>query len=74
MCDENLMGIKVGDKFILHSDNGADYKIEVVNINDFREPSMRYAVQAYDPYGEPCDRLCFIGDDFFTTHNWLRNE
>lgn len=68
------MEINVGDKFILHDTSGYDYSFEIININNFREPSMRYAVQAYDPYGKPCDELYFIGDDFFTTRNWSRSE
>lgn len=68
------MEINVGDKFILHDTSGYDYSFEIININDFREPSMRYAVQAYDPYGEPCNGLYFIGDDFFTTRNWSKSE
>ena len=31
------MEIKVGDKFILHSTDGNDYDIEVINVNLFRE-------------------------------------
>lgn len=68
------MDIKVGDKFILHDSGGSDYLFEIININDFREPSMRYAVQAYDPYGEAFDRLYFMGDDFFETRNWSRSK
>ena len=68
------MDIKVGDKFILHDSSGSDYKFEIININDFREPSMRYAVQLYDSYGEPYRELYFIGDDFFTTRSWSRSE
>ncbi len=33
------MEIKVNDKYILHSKNGMDYRIEIININEFREPS-----------------------------------
>lgn len=31
---------KVGDKYILHSANGMNYDIEVVNVNDFRESRL----------------------------------
>lgn len=36
------MEIKVNNKFILHSKNGMDYQIEIVSINESREPSMKY--------------------------------
>ena len=68
------MDIKIGDKFILHDSSGLDYKFEIININDFREPSMRYAIQAYDPYGNEYDDIHFIGDDFFETYNWSRSK
>ena len=28
--------VSIGDKYILHLEDGRDYDIEVVNINDFR--------------------------------------
>ena len=52
--------MKVGDKFIFHSSNGLDYKGEVVNFNDFREPGMEYAIDI-----EGYDDVCFVGEDFF---------
>lgn len=54
---------KVGDKFILHSANGMDYKIEIVNVNDYREPSMRYACDVTDGNGVSNDDVVFCGDD-----------
>lgn len=49
---------KVGDKFILHSANGMDYDIEVINVNDFREPSMKYGVDVH------CNGV-YVGDVMF---------
>ena len=54
----------VGDKFILHSSNGLDYKGEVVNFNNFREPGMEYAIDI-----EGYDDVCFVGEDFFIKNN-----
>lgn len=54
---------KVGDKFILHSANGMDYKIEIVNVNYFREPSMFYACDVTDGNGITSDDVIFCGDD-----------
>lgn len=58
---------KVGDKYIFHL-NGVDYRIDIVNVNDYREPSMKYdIVLLYDENGEHVwaeDVLVCIGDDF----------
>ena len=54
---------KVGDKFILHSANGMDYKIEIVNVNYYREPSMWYACDVTDENGVSSDDVIFCGDD-----------
>ncbi len=58
---------KVGDKYILHSSNGMDYDIEVINVNDYREPSMRYACEVCDGNGVYADDFMFFGDDFLST-------
>ena len=31
------MEVKVGNKFVFHSANGMDYRIEVININNYRD-------------------------------------
>lgn len=60
------MDIHIDDVFILHSSDGNDYKIVVVNINDFRPPDMKYAVDLYDKEGKHVSNdVFFIGDDFF---------
>ena len=62
--------IKVRDKFVLHSENGMDYEIEVVNVNEFREPSMKYACDIVDgngvSYWEAYKDYYFCGDDFLS--------
>ena len=55
---------KVGDKYILHSKNGMDYNIEIVNVNDYREPSMKYGADVYDGNGTYAGDIMFFGDDF----------
>ena len=59
------MDIKVDDKFVLHSANGKDYKITIVNVNDYRPPNQRYAVDVYNDQGHYPGDIMFIGDDFF---------
>ena len=54
----------VGDKYILHSENGMDYSIEIINVNDFREPSMKYGADVYDANGNYAGDVMFFGDDF----------
>lgn len=62
------MNIKVGTRFILNSENGMTYEYEVINVNDFREPSMRYAADVMIvETGESLPDEVFFGDD------WLNN-
>ena len=55
---------KVGDKYILHSSNGMDYDIEVVNVSDYREPDMKYGVDVYDGNGIYAGDIMFVGESF----------
>ena len=41
------MVVNVGDKFEFRSSDKTLYYIDVVNINTFREPDLRYAVDVY---------------------------
>lgn len=61
--------IKLNDEFILHSKNGMDYKIIVVNINDFREPSMKYGLDVWDGNGVYAGDVLFVGDSFFSNND-----
>ena len=56
---------KVGDKFILHSSNGMDYSIEVINVSNFREPSMKYGLEVYD------GNVVYAGDVMFADDAFL---
>lgn len=60
------MGVKVGDRFILHSKNGLDYDIEVVNVNMYRPPDQIYAIDIWlKPYGQSVNKdVIFVGDEF----------
>lgn len=62
-----MMEIKVNDKFIFHSKNG-DYRIEVININNYREPSMKYGCDIWDENGIYVGDVAFVGDDFFNDY------
>ena len=55
----------VGDKFILHSENGKNYTIEIVNVNEYRESSLKYAVDTWDDEGNHPEDVMFFGDEFF---------
>lgn len=57
---------KVGDKYILHSADGQKYHIEVVNVNDYREPALRYAVDISDEHGVYADDVMFVSDDILS--------
>lgn len=57
--------MNIGDEFILHSENGRDYTIEIVNANECREPSLRYAADVWDDEGNCPEDLMFFGDEFF---------
>lgn len=59
------MEIKVNDKFVFHSENGMDYRIKVININNYREPSMKYGCDVWDRNGNYAGDVTFLGDDFF---------
>lgn len=59
------MEVKVGDKFIFHSANGMDYRINVISINEYREPSMRYGCDIWNRNAVNIGDVTFVGDDFF---------
>lgn len=56
---------KVGDKLVLHSVNGHDYDVEIVNINEFRPPEEMYGVDIYD------DQHVYYGDVYFCGKEFL---
>lgn len=53
---------KVNDELVLHSSNGMDYKIVIVNINEYRE--MPYAVDVWDGNGVYAGDVQFVDKDF----------
>ena len=57
---------KVGDKYILHSSNGMDYSIEIININNYREQDMRYGAYVYDGNGTYAGDVMFFSDEFLS--------
>ena len=58
------MQTNIGDKYIFHSENGMDYSIRIVNINDFRPDNERYGADVYDDNGNYAGDVMFFGDDF----------
>jgi len=63
-----MMEIKVNDKFVFHSESGMNYQIKVININNYREPSMKYACDIWDGNGNYAGDVTFVGDDFFNNY------
>ena len=59
------MEIKVDDELIFHSKNGMNYRIEIVNVNEFRDPSSKYDCDVWDGNGNYAGDVVFLGDDFF---------
>ena len=57
---------RIGDKYILHSSNGMDYDIEVINVNDYREPDMKYGVDIFDENGIYAGDVTFVGEAFLS--------
>lgn len=57
--------LNVGDRYIFHSENGLEYTIEIINISEYRESSMKYACDVYDSIGHYAEDYIFLGDKFF---------
>ena len=64
---------KVGDKYILHSNNGMNYDIKIVSVNDFREPNVKYAADMYDENGVYAGDVVFFGDSFLSQCEKVNN-
>ena len=62
------MEIRINDTFLFHSSNGMDYKIRIVSINNYREPSYKYGCDIWDGDGNYAGDVLFFGDDFFETN------
>lgn len=67
------MEVKVGDKYILHSENGMDYNIEIVSVNDFRPDDSKYGADVYDGNGIYAGDVMFFGDDFLQKCEKINN-
>ena len=59
------MMAKNGDRFILHSENGLDYDIEVVNVNPYRPPDMQYAIDVFLNGESVYEDVMFVSEEFF---------
>ena len=60
------MEVKVGDKYVLHSKNGMNYCISIVNVSEYRCREERYGAYICDENGN-CDKDIFFFDDNFLT-------
>lgn len=60
---------RIRNKYILHSLNGIDYKIIIININDCRPPEMKYGLDVWDNNNVYIGDIIFVGDDFFDIPN-----
>lgn len=63
-----MMEIKINDKFVFRSENGMDYRIKVINMSNYREPSMKYGCDVWDGNGNYAGDVTFVGDDFFNNY------
>ena len=54
---------KEGDKLILHSVDGHDYAIEIVNVNPYRPPDMIYAVDVFLDGHSQNDDVIFVPEE-----------
>ena len=61
------MYAKRGEKFVLHSENGLNYDIEVVNVNPFRPPGSEYAIDVFLNGKSVYDDVTFVGEEFLRT-------
>lgn len=52
------------ERFVLHSDNGLDYDIEVVSVNPYRPPGSEYAVDVFLDGKPVYNDVKFVGEDF----------
>ena len=57
---------KVGNKYILHSGNGTDYDIEIINVNYFRPPDEIYGANVYDENGVYAGDVLFFSEEFLS--------
>lgn len=55
--------MKVNDQYRLASKNDSIYVAKIININDFREPGLKYLLDVYRD-GEYQGEI-FAGDSFF---------
>ena len=58
------MQVKCGDKFILHSENGKDYEIRVINVNEYREPETACACDVFFNGVPVNEDVWFCSEDF----------
>lgn len=58
---------KAGDKYILHSANGKDYNIEIINVSDYRPPEMKYAINITGENDYTSADVLFCDDDFLNS-------
>ena len=65
--------VKVGDGYILHSDNGMDYRIVIININHYREPNAIYGAIMCDNNGIYAEDIIFFGNDFINKCEKINN-
>lgn len=54
---------KEGDRLILHSIDGCDYEIEIVNVNPYRPPDMIYAIDVFINGQSQNDDVIFVPEE-----------
>lgn len=68
LTEEEIKHLKVNDRLVLHSKNGIDYQIQIVNINWSRPPEWVFAMNMSDggekTYYDVYHDFYFNGIDF----------
>lgn len=71
---DNENEIKVGNVFILDSEDGKQYEVVIININNYRDPRTKYACDVYLDGVCINDDYIFTGDAFFKLKNVRRKD
>ena len=58
------MKYKIKEKLLL---DGGEYFAVIISINEFREPSAKYALDIYDQNNTFCDTV-FAGEDYLDNY------
>lgn len=64
----------VNDIYKLHSENGMDYKIRIVSVNNFRPPETKYGADVWDGNGVYAGDVQFFGEELLEKCEFIGKE